>query len=72
MMTGGINCPNDHGEMTLKRIDKETVFKGETINYKYETYVCEACNVNIGTMEQTAAVQNAIADAYRANLGILE
>lgn len=70
-MTDGISCPNDHGEMTLKRIDKETIFKGETLNYQYETYVCEACNVKIGTIEQAAAAQNAIADAYRAKVGLL-
>ena len=71
MMMRGINCPNDHGEMTLSRIGKETTFKGELINYEYETYVCEKCNVNIGTIDQTAAAQNAIADAYRAKVGLL-
>lgn len=70
-MIGGINCPNDHGEMALRRIEKETIFKGERINYQFETYVCKECNVNIGTMEQTAAVQNAIADAYREKVGLL-
>lgn len=70
-MTGGINCPNDHGEMTLRRITKETTFKGESISYQYETYVCEKCDINIGTIEQTAAAQNAIADAYREKVGLL-
>jgi putative zinc finger/helix-turn-helix YgiT family protein len=71
MMTGGINCPNDNGEMTLRRIKKETTFKGESISYQYETYVCEKCDINIGTLEQTAAAQNAIADAYREKVGLL-
>jgi putative zinc finger/helix-turn-helix YgiT family protein len=70
-MSGGINCPNDHGEMALRRIEKETVFKEERIDYLFETYVCEECNVNIATMEQTAAVQNAIADAYREKAALL-
>jgi len=70
-MTGVINCPNDHGEMTLRRVKQEATFKGETINYQYETYFCKECNVNIGTIEQAAAAQNAIADAYRAKVGLL-
>ena len=66
-----INCPNEHGEMALKRIEKETTFKGEKIKYQYETYVCEECNIHIGTVEQAAKTQNTIADAYRAKIGLL-
>ena len=33
--------------------------------------MCEECNVSIGTIVQTAAAQNAIADAYRAKIGLL-
>ena len=70
-MTGGINCLNRHGEMALKRIEKETTFKGEKIKYQFETYVCEECNISIGTVKQAAKTQNAIADAYRAKIGLL-
>lgn len=71
MNAGSVNCPNDHGEMALRRIAKETTFKGKNINYEFETYVCDKCGVNIGTIEQTAAAQNAIADAYRKIIGLL-
>lgn len=70
-MTGSIKCPNGHGEMALRRVEKETIFKGESISYHFETYVCETCDIRIGTIEQTAIVQNAIADAYRAKIGLL-
>jgi len=70
-MIGGIKCPNMHGEMALKRIEKETIFKGENINYSLETYACDKCEIEIGTIEQTAAAQNAIADAYRKKNGLL-
>jgi len=70
-MSGNINCPNDHGEMALRRIDKKTIFKGEEINYQFETYVCSKCGINIGSIEQTATAQNAIADAYRMKIGLL-
>jgi hypothetical protein len=33
--------------------------------------VCEECGLSIGTIEKTAAVQNAIADAYRKKVGLL-
>ena len=70
-MTAEIKCPNGHGEMALKRMEKETIFKGEKINYQFETYTCEACGINIGAIEQGEAAQNAIADAYRKKVGLL-
>ncbi len=33
--------------------------------------MCEECGLSIGTIEQTAATQNAIADAYREKVGLL-
>ncbi len=44
-MDADVNCPNDHGEMALRRIEKETTFKGKTINYQFETYVCNECGI---------------------------
>ena len=70
-MEGTVNCPNNHGEMALRRFAKETTFKGEKINHQFETYVCDECEISIGTIEQTAAAQNAIADAYRKKIGLL-
>ena len=70
-MIGGVSCPNEHGEMTLKRIEKETIFKGEKINCQVEAYICEECGISVGTIEQTADAQNAIADAYRKKVGLL-
>ncbi len=71
MMSGGLKCPNEHGEMALRRIEKETIFKGEKIIYHLENYVCKKCDISIGTIEQTAKIQNAIADAYRDKVGLL-
>ena len=70
-MSVDISCPNDHGEMALRKIGKETIFKGEKINYQFDTYVCDECGANIGTIKQAAATQNAIADAYRKKIGLL-
>jgi len=70
-MIGNINCPSEHGEMALVVVEKEAIFRGEKITYKVESYVCGECGLNIGTIEQTAATQNAIADAYREKVGLL-
>jgi len=66
-----INCPSEHGEMTLSVADQETTFRGETISYQIEAYVCNECGLSIGTIEQTATIQNAITDAYRKKVGLL-
>jgi putative zinc finger/helix-turn-helix YgiT family protein len=70
-MIGSINCPNEHGEMALEAAQKEIIFKGEKITYQAESYVCKECGQNIGTIEQGAATQIAIADAYRKKVGLL-
>lgn len=66
-----INCPNNHGEMILNKLDKSMVFRGENIVFKAEAYLCETCHLEIATIEQAAAAQNAIADAYRQKLRLL-
>ena len=64
-------CPNCDGKTELRTIGKNTTFRGEDITYKFEAHVCKKCNVELATIEQTAATQNAIADAYRKKVGLL-
>jgi len=71
MTTNTMNCPNEHGPMELKTINKATVFRGENIEYNIEVFVCKQCALEVGTIEQAAAVQNTIADAYRNKIGLL-
>jgi putative zinc finger/helix-turn-helix YgiT family protein len=70
-MTETISCPNGHGEMAVVVAMQDKTFKGERITYQTETYECKECGLNIGTIEQAAAAQNAIADAYRKIVGLL-
>jgi putative zinc finger/helix-turn-helix YgiT family protein len=70
-MKKAINCPNNHGEMVLKKLNKTTNFRGENVTFQAEAYVCPTCQLEIATVEQTAAVQNAISDAYRKKIGLL-
>lgn len=64
-------CPNCDGKTALKIIEKNTKFRGEDITFQFEAYVCEECDMEIATVEQTAETQNAIADAYRKKVGLL-
>jgi putative zinc finger/helix-turn-helix YgiT family protein len=71
VMKDAVNCPNDHGEMSLKRVEKQKTFREIDVKYWAETYVCDECGISVGTIEQAAAIQNAIADAYREAKGLL-
>jgi len=65
------NCPNGHGPMALKTTEKDMTFRDEKIGLQAEVYVCEECGLEVATIEQTAAIQNRIADAYRKKKGLL-
>lgn len=57
--------------MVKKIIDKEIVFRGEKLSFQIEVDVCEKCGLEIATIEETAAIQNIISDAYRKKVGLL-
>ena len=60
-------------ENALKRVQKEgkTRFRDEDIVYAFEGFVCPKCGLETGTLEQTAAIQKRISDAYRSKAGLL-
>ena len=65
------NCPAGHGEMQLATVTNEIEFRGEQVSYQIECLVCRGCGMTKATVEQTAAAQVAIADAYRSKVGLL-
>lgn len=71
MIEKPVNCPNDHGVMVIKKINKSTKFRGVDINFQVEHYVCPFCGTQGGSIDQTAATQRAISDAYRRVAGLL-
>jgi putative zinc finger/helix-turn-helix YgiT family protein len=71
MELNSIICPEDSEKMAINMFFKKTIFRGEEITYPVEVYVCERCGLEIGTIEQTAKVQNAITEAYRKKVGLL-
>jgi len=66
-----LNCPNGHGEMLLEKSNKSMKFRGVDITYPVSHYKCQTCDVEAGTVEQTAATQRAISEAYRKEMGLL-
>ena len=66
-----MNCPSGHGKMKLKKIKKNTTFRGVGLAVHAEEYVCPVCNLESATIEQTASIQKAISDAYRKKLNLL-
>lgn len=65
------NCPNDHGAMRVKKMNKKMKFRGENISFQVEHYVCSTCGTEGGSIDQTAATQRTISDAYRRKVGLL-
>jgi len=66
-----MNCPNGHGKMPIKSIDKKVRFRGVDVTIQAEQHVCKVCGLEAGTLEQTAEVQRTISDAYRKKAGLL-
>lgn len=65
------NCPAGHGEMQMTTVTNEIEFRGVQISYQLESLVCKECGMTRSTIEQTADLQVAIADAYRSTVGLL-
>jgi len=64
-------CPRGHKRMELRKLKKETRFRGVTITYEAEVFVCPECGLEAGTISSAGAVQRAIADGYRKAAGLL-
>jgi len=65
------NCPNGHGLLEIRKLDKRMGFRGVDIAFQTEHYVCPVCGIEVGSIDQTAAIQRAISDAYRKKVGLL-
>jgi putative zinc finger/helix-turn-helix YgiT family protein len=65
------DCPNGHGVMKVARTDKKIMFRDMAITVAAEQYRCPTCGFGAATVEQAAAAQKALADAYRKRVGLL-
>jgi putative zinc finger/helix-turn-helix YgiT family protein len=66
-----MDCPNGHGVMPLKRIQKKLTFRNVDIAVESQLYVCPVCRLEAGTVDQTAGLQKTLAEAYRKKVGLL-
>ncbi len=58
-------CPFCRKKMVLRRLEKTIQFRGVTISYETEAFVCTECGLEAGTVESAGKTQCAIADAFR-------
>ncbi len=66
-----MNCPKGHGAMEEKKIERSVPFKGIEVNIIEDAFVCSKCKLSAGTVQSAGKIQNAIAEAYRKQIGFL-
>ena len=65
------SCPFCRKKMVFQRLNKTIQFRGVTITYESEVFVCSECGLEAGTIESAGNTQCAIADAYRRKKQLL-
>lgn len=66
-----LKCPLGHLEIGVKTVKKEVRFRGVDLLINAEMNVCRECGYEFASVEQTAAMQKTIADAYRRSQGLV-
>jgi putative zinc finger/helix-turn-helix YgiT family protein len=66
-----LKCPRGHSDLSAINVVKEKTFRGQHIAYEIETYICDKCGIAVGTVDQAANAQLAMAEAYRQKVGLL-
>ena len=66
-----MNCPKGHGAMEEKKIERSIPFKGITVNFIEEAFVCPVCKLSAGTVQSAGKIQQSIAETYRQQTGLL-
>ena len=66
-----MNCPKGHGAMEEKKIKRSVPFKGVEVNIIEDAFVCPVCNLSAGTVQSAGKIQQAMAEAYRQQTGLL-
>lgn len=67
-----MNCPKCSSPLEQRKLKKKKTVRGDVdIEYWIEAFVCPECGLEAGTVQSAGDVQRAIADAYRARVGLL-
>lgn len=62
MINKCISCDQD---LITEKLLKSISFKGINLEVEYETKICPSCGLEYATVEQTASLQVALAEAYK-------
>lgn len=60
-----MECPQDGTNLVMWGRKAKTEYLGREVWYWTVSYICPECKIEISTMEQVAADQDAIYKAYR-------
>lgn len=66
-----MDCPNEHGQMHLRRAAKELPFRGKRVKFLAQHYVCPVCGIEADDLGLAAANQKALSERYRVAVKLL-
>jgi putative zinc finger/helix-turn-helix YgiT family protein len=66
-----MKCPKGHRAMEVVNKERQETFRGVDIGYSVKMFQCPVCSLEAGTIDQTAAIQKTMADAYRKEVDLL-
>jgi putative zinc finger/helix-turn-helix YgiT family protein len=66
-----MDCPSGHGKMVIRQTTEKIDFRGVSIKFPVEQYICMVCGTKAGTAEQTDTIQKTIANVYRRAVNLL-
>ncbi|MBW6510870.1 MAG: type II toxin-antitoxin system MqsA family antitoxin [Desulfuromonadaceae bacterium] len=64
-------CPSCEGRVAQVNVEKQTQVKGVDVTYTARLHQCCDCGLELADTEETATMQERLADAYRHAVGLL-
>jgi len=64
-------CPACQGQVKPIEVEKQARVKGIDVSYAARLHQCAECGLELADIEETAAMQEQLADAYRQAVGLL-
>lgn len=64
-------CPACQGQMKQIEREKKSRFRGVAVTYPAKLHQCSDCGLEMADIEETANMQEQLADAYRQSVGLL-
>lgn len=64
-------CPGCNGRIKHIDVEKRSMFKGVDVMFAAKVHQCSECGMEFADIEEAAAMQERLADAYRKAVGLL-